>query len=216
MKDTGQMISDLAAKGAPVAPIPGPGALGMRLGLVLMAYAVAVGYALGLRPDLVLQLHRPLFAGEIMLLAALTASSLWACVHLLFPDQHQRRWILGAPVLFSVALAVLIGTQLFLSADARMVFPSPGQDHGMKCTICIVAVAFLPAALMLLVMRRGASIRPLASGACAVLAAAAIGCLMLRLSESNDSLFHLVTRHYLPTLLFAGLGALAGRIALRW
>jgi hypothetical protein len=69
---------------------------------------------------------------------------------------------------------------------------------------------------MFVLLRKGASIRQLQAGSFAVLTATAIGCLTLRLSEENDSIMHLLQWHYLPTLLFAALGALAGKWLLKW
>ena len=80
----------------------------------------------------------------------------------------------------------------------------------MDCALCIGSVAMLPSLLLFGILRRGATVRPMQAGIFAVLAASAIGCLTLRLSEANDSLAHLLLWHYLPTLIFAALGAVIG------
>jgi len=216
MNQTDQLIISLAQETTPVTPMRSPITLALRLGAVLLIYAFVTGYVLGLRPDLTMQLQRPFYLAEIISLAALSLSSLWACVHLAFPDQYQRRIVTWLPILAFGALNIILGIQGFLPHDMRMVMPSPETAHGMECTLCIGSVAIIPSALMLIFLRLGASVHPRAAGAYAVLAAAGIGCLMLRLSEANDSLAHLITWHYLPTLLFAALGAAIGKWLLKW
>ena len=216
MNQTDQLIESLAQETKPVTPMRNPVTLALRLGSVLLLYALAIGWVLGLRPDLAMQLQRPFYLAEIMSLAAISLTSLWACVHLAFPDQYQRRIVAQLPILAFGALSIILGVQGFLPHDLRMVIPPPETAHGMECTLCIGSVAIIPSALMLIFLRLGASVHPRAAGAYAVLAAAGIGCLMLRLSEANDSLAHLVTWHYLPTLLFAVIGAGIGKWLLKW
>jgi hypothetical protein len=216
MNQIDQLIESLAQETRPVTPMRSPAALLVRLGAVLLLYAFVTGYVLGLRPDLAMQLQRPFYLAEIILLAILSFSSLWACVHLAFPDPYQRRIVTQLPILAFGILSIILGIQGFLPHDVRMVIPPPETAHGMECTLCIGSVAIIPSALMLIFLRRGASVHPRAAGAYAVLAAAGIGCLMLRLSEANDSLAHLITWHYLPTLLFAVIGAGIGKWLLKW
>ena len=216
MNQTDQLIESLAHETKPVTPMRSPVKLALRLGAVLLLYALVTGYVLGLRPDLAMQLQRPFYLMEILLLAAISLSSLWACVHLAFPDQYQRRIVTQLPILAFGGLSIILAVQGFLPHDVRMVIPSPETAHGMECTLCIASVAIIPSALVLMFLRQGASVHPRAAGAYAVLAAAGIGCLMLRLSEANDSLAHLITWHYLPTLLFAIVGTGIGKWLLKW
>ncbi len=114
-----------------------------------------------------------------------------------------------------IALVGVIIYQLFLPVDARMVMPKAGA-HGLVCALCIASVALIPSAMLFWLIRKGANVRPLQAGSFAVLAASAIGALTLRLAEANDSMLHLASWHYLPTFLFAVLGALLGKQLLKW
>lgn len=212
--NTNDLIEALSKDPQPLA-LRGPGYYAWRLGLVLALYA-AVGIPLqGLRPDLPVQFLRPMFMVEVTLLAVLVATSIMAAVLSMYPDNYQRRGLLTLPYMVFVALAVFIAGQWFLPLDARMAMPKP-LAHGIECSLCIATLAMLPSAVIFWLLRKGASVHPWRAGSFAVLASASLGCLMLRMAEQNDSLTHLLHWHYLPTLLFAGLGACFGKYLLRW
>ena len=209
-------IAELSEEELEVKPLRRPQQMLRLPVLLLIAYALAVGnYLGGFRPDILLQLTRPLYALEVVLLAAITFTSIIAAGISMYPDAYQHPGWLKLPNALLAALLMLILAQFaFLPSDPRMVVPEIA--NGMECTLCIAAVALLPSALLFRQLRTGASVTPLESGSFAVLASAGIGCLMLRLAEPNDSLYHLVTAHYLPTMLFAIIGAALGRWFLRW
>ena len=216
MANTGQLIDALAGDGAPVRPMQTPAQLALRLGGVLLVYAMAVGAVLGLRPDLAEQLQRPFFLAEILLLLAVIFSSVAAAILLVFPDQYQQAGAVRCPVYSAGAFVLLLLVQLCLPPDARMVIPLGTEAHAMECALCIASVAMIPSAWLFFFLRKGASVYPFLSGAYAVLASGGIGCLMLLLAEANDALMHLALWHYIPTLLFAAIGALTGKIFLKW
>lgn len=214
--DTQALIDKLSQEKPVSRPLGSPARLGGLLAAVLAVYGAGVQFFLHLRPDLGLQLTRPAFAVEIALLVALTLASAWAAVFAMYPDQHQKPWMLRVPYILFALLVGFLGFQLaVMPHDARMVVPPPGA-HAMECAVCIASVALVPSGLIFGLLRRGASVTPFHAGSFAVLAASAIGCLTLRLAEANDSLMHLVTWHYLPTLVFAAIGAALGKFLLRW
>ncbi len=183
--------------------------------VVLGVYGGAVQYFLGLRPDLLLQLTRPLFALEIGLLVLLVLTSVVAAILSMYPDIYQRPVLFKLPYGVFIGLAALMTAQLLLPHDAAMVFPPPGSPE-MECALCIGIVALIPAALLFAIARKGASVQRLQSGFFTVLAASGVGCLTLRVAEMNDSIVHLLQWHYLPTVVFSTLGALLGNWLLRW
>lgn len=134
---------------------------------------------------------------------------------LLFPDRYQKRGVLYWPLYNVCAFLLILALQMFLSADSTMLLPV-GNVHTIECALCIGAVAIIPSALLFGFLRNGKSVYPFLSGLYAVLMATGIGCLMLRLAETSHSIIHITLWHYLPTLLFAGIGAFMGRIFLKW
>ena len=188
----------------------------VQLIIVLTVYGLGTQFFLGLRPDVFIQLNRLAFSTEIALLTMLVFSSSVAAVMAMYPDALQKVYALKIPYVVFALLAGFVVFQLaFMPQDERAVLP-PLSPHGMECALCIGAVALIPAALLFFLLRKGASVTPLKAGSFAVLAAAGVGCLTLRLAESNDSLVHLASWHYLPTLIFAIIGAAVGKWLLKW
>lgn len=216
MTDTNELIATLSAQASPVRPLKPPVALALRLGAVLFVYGLLVAMVLHLRPDLLLQLQRPLYLTELVLLLGVVFTSLAASVHLVFPDQYQHPTVARLPVLTGIAFLALLVAEALLPPDVHAVIPEGVAVKGAECALCIAAVAILPSCLMMILLRRGASVQPLLSGVYAVLAAAATGCFVLRLIEANDAIAHLALGHYLPTLGFAAIGGMAGKFILRW
>lgn len=202
---------------APVRKLRSPAIYALGLLLVLLVYGLGVQiYLGGLRSDLAVQLMRPAYVAEILLLAALGLSSGMAAILCMYPDRHQHGKYQNLPFYVMGVLAVFLLVQFFLPAGPHMVIPAGDFMAGTHCTITIASTSALPSILMFGLIRRGANVTPLRAGSLAVLTAFAIGCLTLRLNEVNDSLAHLLTWHYLPTLVFAMLGAILGRFLLRW
>ncbi len=214
--DTQQLISNLCQDPSSKRMMQTPAWYAVRLIAVLGLYAIAAQVCLHIRPDIAVQLARPNYTIEIVLLLSLIISSAIAAILSMYPDMHQKPWVLKVPYVIFTLLALFVLSQIAMAHDdPRMALPPPGA-HAMQCTLCIGTTALLPAAIIFALIRRGASLTRLHSGAFAVLSATGIGCLTLRLSEANDSLMHLATWHYLPTLLFALIGAMISKRLLSW
>ncbi len=209
--NTEQLIAQLSSEPVRKRALQSPRTLATRAGGVLLGYGVAVQCFLGLRPDLATELARPLFAGELALLGLIAVTSLLAALLRMYPDNYQHSHIARWPLRFAAMFAVLMVAQLASAAAGDAPLP-----EGLECAVCIASVAFLPALALLMLLRRGASTAPQSAGMYAALAASAVGCFTLRLSEVTDSIPHLIGWHYVPTLAFACLGALVGRVALKW
>jgi hypothetical protein len=212
---TEALIASLSKQATPVKALRSPRYWGGLAVGILGIYAFAVQYFLGLRPDLLMQLTRPLFALEVLLLTLLTLTSIVAAILAMYPDAYQKPVLLKMPYGVFAVLTLLMTVQLLLPQDAAMVMPPLGV-HAMECALCIGAVALIPSALLFMMLRKGATVLRVHAGVFAVLAASGVGCLTLRLAEMNDSIEHLLEWHYVPTLLFAALGALIGKGLLRW
>ena len=90
------------------------------------------------------------------------------------------------------------------------------MDNGVECTICIAMLAMPLGTILFVMFRKGASVRPRQSGFFAVMAASAVACLALRLDEAHAFALHTTLWHYVPTVLFAALGAWLGKYCLKW
>ena len=215
MVDTKQLIQELSADATPVKRVR-PRGYAVFLLAVLSLYALcAQCWFVGFRPDLALQLQRPLFVLELLLLAGMLVSSAVASVYAMLPDGIFSPWRMRLAYLFSGGMLALAVFQLFLPHDPRMVMPD-ADSHTHECTLYIALSSLMPAALVFALLRKGASVMPLQAGVLAVIAAVSVGAITLRLAEANDEMTHLLAWHYLPSLFFAGLGAVLGRYLLRW
>lgn len=205
------VIEQLVNQAGVVKPLPGPHYWIIRIIAVLAIYGSGIQYFLGLRADIAGQMLRPFFVAEIVTLLALTVISAIAAIYALYPDAYQRAIWLKLPFIVFAVLVVLLGVQFFVPLD----LPAKGS-HTMECALCIACVAILPATILFMVLSKAVSVRPLTAGLLAVLTAAAVGCLTLRLAEVNDSLSHLIIWHYIPMVFFAAFGALIGKFLLKW
>lgn len=215
MVDTKQLIQDLSAEAAPV-KIVRPERYAAFLLALLSVYAMCVQCWLeGLRPDLSTQLTRPLFVIELLLLAAMLVGASVASVYAMLPDGGERKTLMRLPYVFSGGMLALVAFQLFLPQDARMAMPD-ATSHTHECTVYIALSSILPAMIIFWLLRKGASVMPMQAGLLAVIAAASVSAITLRLAEANDDIMHLLIWHYVPSLFFASLGAILGRFFLRW
>ncbi|MGE3769509.1 MAG: NrsF family protein [Bdellovibrionales bacterium] len=212
---TGDLITALSNE-ATRKPLRSPLHYATRLVLVVIVYGIAMVAFSGLRPDLPAPFLRPLFTAEVGLLLILALSSLTAAVHSMYPDAYQRPSLLRLPFIVLAAFALFMVAQLFMPIDPRMVIPDASKVNGMECTLSIAGFSILPSLIIFALLRKGSSVKPLYAGAFATLAAAAAGCLMLRMIEPNDVISHLMLWHYLPTLAFAACGAAVANWLLRW
>ncbi len=212
---TEELINSLAQDSTVVKQLQSPLRLSFYLLGILIIYAVVTGFTIGIREDLLTQLGRPFFIAEISLLLLTIFSSVLAAMFLLFPDGYQKKGVLYWPLYSLCAFILIMAVQVFFPLDSRMVIPT-GKVHSMECTICIASITIIPSALMFVLLRKGASVYPFLSGVYAMILSSGVGCLMLRLSEADDSLIHLALWHYIPILLFAVIGAFIGKIFLKW
>jgi hypothetical protein len=206
-----QLVSELAQEAAAVKPAPHPYLLSLLwTGGAALYLAVSLQLS-GTRPDLALALERPWFVAEILALALLLVATSIGGALLAFPDLHQERGMALAPLwAFFLFLLVLA---FAWRADSP---PAPLSEHSFECTLCIIGVALLPAALTFYSLHRLASTHCRLAGGIAVLFAFSVGALWLRLHEVNGSVLHVLEWHYLPMLAAGAVGLWLGKLLLKW
>lgn len=215
MTNTTELIAQLAHDSKSVQPLRTPRFYAYGVMSVCILYLLGAQWFLGIRPDIFVQLTRPLFVLEISALLTLFFLSIFAAIILMRPDNDAHRGVLQLPFLALVLLFFSIALQWMLPVDSKMVMPA-FSVQGRECALCIAVLSLVPSAMLFSLLRKGANTMPARAGIYSVLAASAIGCITQRIAEMNDSLMHLVVWHYLPTLLFAALGAWLGKRLLRW
>ena len=181
---------------------------------ILIIYIVLVQFYLGLRSDLSSQLLSKSFLLEIFLLASISLSGAISSILSIYPDYYQKKIFIKIPNFLFVTIIVFIAAQLFLPIES-LVLITP-NSHSIECSIYIAAVAVIPSFLIFNLIRKGAATNLKKAGFFVVLTTTSASCITLRLAENNDPAIHLLVWHYLPTLLFSCLGAIAGKYLLKW
>lgn len=212
--NTNELISRLS-KDAPKPPLKKPAFYAVCLTLALLAYGLLSQYFLGIRQDCLEKLTQPLFVSEIVLLLSMTLAALVSAVLLMYPDGYQKKILLNAPFVLLLALCAQLAVNYFI-APSVLATGLAAEPHDIECAISIASISVLPAAAMMCLLNLGACTYPFRAGFYIVLATTGIGCLVLRLSEMNDLVGHLVLWHYCPTLIFCVIGAILARVLLRW
>jgi len=216
MTDTNELIAQLAQDTKPAKKPLHAGLLMFLLLGVLFVYSIGAQVYLGLRPDLTTRLTDFWFEAETVALWFLIVTSAFASITVMAPDAYQKPVRLQMPYVVFGALIIILGYQMIFTQDMSNWMAELTHFDGMECSVCIALLSFIPSALIFALIRQGATVRPFMAGSYAVFTATGIGCLALRLAEPNDSLIHLVQWHYLPTLLFAIIGAYIGKWLLKW
>jgi hypothetical protein len=184
--------------------------------VILMIYAVCVQNIIGFRGDMTTQFLRPMFVLELVLLLLLSVISAMAAVLSMYPDMYHNKTILKIPYMIFGVFFIFIVLQIINPSVPVNNISKILSEHTYECTLCIASVAIVPAGLIFRLQKMGACIYPFHAGSFAVLTACGVGCFVLRLCEANDSINHLVIWHYIPVFLFSCLGAILGKIFLKW
>ncbi len=211
MENIEELIDNLAQDTAAVIPAPHPFVLSAKWMGGAMAYLIVSLMFSGLRPDLMAKLHEPWFVAEIAALACIFIATSLSAALLSFPDMHQMRRAVFAPVA-TFALFVLV---MFLAWQADNP-PAPLPVHSFECTASIALFSLLPAVWNFFEMRKFASTHYHWAGCVALLFAFSIGAIWLRLYEVNDSIVHVIEWHYLPMIAFGIAGLWLGKKILKW
>jgi len=181
-------------------------------GFILIIYVSLSQCYLGFRSDLSSRILEVNFLLEITLLSLIALSGLIGSILTIYPDAYQKKIFLKIPIILSAILLAWLFFRIFFDSKIYQT----ESTHNIECSICIAALSFLPALLIFILIKRGATTNPKNSGFLAILTATSIGCLIIRIAEINDLANHLLIWHYLPSLIFSCLGVFVGKYLLRW
>lgn len=211
MGNIDELIDKLVQDTSVVKAAPHPYVLSLKwIGWAVAYLAVSLVIS-GLRPDLMLKLHQPWFVAEIAVLVGIFIATSISAALLAFPDLHQKRGAVFAPVLM-FALFVLVMILAWLGDNP----PASLPVHNFECTLCIILVSLLPAAWIFYALRKFASTHTHWAGSIVLFSAFSVGALWLRLHEINDSIIHVAEWHYLPMIAFGIAGLWLGKKILKW
>ena len=207
------LVKILAADAKPVRRLSSPMVrLLIWLG-ISVAYAAAIVWLMGLRPDIHSRLADTRFAIELA--ATFMTSVLAAAAAFCAGCPGRPIWERFAPL---PALGLWFWS---LGEGCWRTFVASGAEGlafrlDFVCLPSILLVSVVPGALMLKMIRQGAPIAPVTTTALAALAAGALGATALRLFHAQDASMMVLVWQFGSVALLAGLGALIGRQLLPW
>jgi hypothetical protein len=124
------------------------------------------------------------------------------------------------PVLCPMTRALALGVAALAAAALLTAPPTPPMGAILRaapaCTWSIVALSVIPLAAALAALRAGAPQRPARAGAAAGLGAGALGALAYAVWCPADDPAYVAVAYGGALAASAGIGAIAGRVALRW
>jgi hypothetical protein len=210
---TEDLIERLARDGGPVRPLEPPLRRALTWLAVALGFAAAMVWAIGPRPDLAERLGEARFLFEQGAALATAVAAAVAALALTLPDA-SRLWRL-LPVIPGAAWLVTLGLGCLrdwarMGPDGLRLTPDP------ECFFYISLIGSLPLLVLVLMLRRGAPLRPSWSLGLAALAAATIGNFALRLFHMQDAAMMVLVWQVGAVALIAGIAALVGRAILRW
>ncbi|MGY6707331.1 MAG: NrsF family protein [Rhizobiaceae bacterium] len=180
-------------------------------GAILIAALIFFAF-MGPRPDFAQAVETTRFLFKFAVTGALLVSAVPVLRALARPGERPA-WpvMLAAPALILAAIAMEL-----VALPSRQWFSSLVGTNAFYCLTLIPLLGIGPLAAMLAALRAGAPTRPVVAGAVAGVAAGGLAAIFYAAYCTDDSPLFVATWYSLAILLLAVLGALAGRVVLRW
>lgn len=186
--------------------------LGICLAAALAYSVLAILIIAGARPDFTAQVSWVAAKAGLSLLFALAATPL--LLRLSRPGQAAGAWLPLIAVLL-VGCAMTVAGSLAIMADGERVMALTGGGFPI-CAVVIPTLAAPSAAALFLWLRKQAPTRPALAGMVAGILSGAMAAMAYALTCPVDSAAFVATWYPLAIAACAALGALAGKLALRW
>lgn len=206
---TADLIAGLAAQARPQPQLARSSALCWALALGLAGALLVVLLVAGARADLAAVAGTGLFAFKVGCTLLLAAAAVVLVYRAGVPGVRLRPWPLLLP------LAVLVATGLLLDHSGYPLHGASGWSVA-RCVGTIVLAALPPLAAVLWALRRAIPTRPALAGALAGGLAGALAALAYTVACLNDGAAFVALWYHVAVLITALLGALLGRVLLRW
>jgi len=181
---------------------------------IVLALAVLVVAAIvGLRGDLGVQLHRPLYLLQIAALIAAGGFAAMTGLRAAVPGYGADR----GPARLAFTLAIVGTVLLLVEPVTESLAPVVFMTTAVRCTLCVAMFGLLPWVALFVAIGRAAPLDGRAAGRYAGAAAFLVGAAAVRLACPIDEPVHLVTSHVAPIVLWTLLTTVpaSGRLV-RW
>jgi len=211
--DTERLIRTLAADaGQPAAPMARAWSVALAVSAVLAA--IVFFMAIGPRADIAAAAETLRFLFKFVLTLALLATSFAALRALARP---------GASVGVALPMLLIAPSLLLVSVGAEMMLVPADQlrdrwmgNNALQCLTFIPLIGIGPLAAFLFALRHGAPTKPSLAGAVAGLVAGGLAATFYAAHCTDDSPLFVATWYPLAIAVLTIIGALAGRLFVRW
>jgi hypothetical protein len=210
---TDDLINALAADNRTVKAPPGR-SLMIASALAVLAAGTLLMLTMGVRPDFAAALATVRFPFKFVVTIALAATTAFVFWGSLFPAVSRRppfQLLLIAP---AILLLGVVAELIALPPDAWLM--SAQGKNAVLCLTVIPALGAVPLALMLWVIRQGATTQPVFSGLCAGLLAGAIAATFYAANCTDDSPLFVAVWYPIAIATMGAIGAILGRKVSRW
>lgn len=194
--------------------LPQPRALGYAVAGAIVAAALAFFVLLDPRPDFAAAIHTLRFDLKFVLTLTLAISAFLGLRRAMRPEMGGRPYVF----LLAVAPAMLLVAVLaeFVAVPSALWATRWIGHNWLYCLTFIPILSLGPLALLIAVLRRGATTAPARTGALAGLLAGAIGAVFYAAHCPDDSPFFVATWYTIAICAVTGMGYWAGGRLLRW
>lgn len=186
----------------------------MATAVAAVIAAVVFWFTIGPRSDIMIAMHTMRFLSKFVFTIVL-AGTAFALIHALSaPGASTGRaatWMAAAPLLVLVAVVL----ELFAVPEAQWGTRLVGSNM-MICMGFIPLIGIGPLAIFLWMLRYGAPTRPVLAGAVAGLLAGGLAATFYAAHCVDDSPLFVATWYTVAIIILTALGALGGRLFVRW
>ncbi|ANT48519.1 NrsF family protein [Mesorhizobium amorphae] len=186
----------------------------MATAVAAVIAAVVFWFTIGPRSDIMIAMHTMRFLSKFVFTIVL-AGTAFALIHALStPGASTGKaatWMAAAPLLVLVAVVL----ELFAVPEAQWGTRLVGSNM-MICMGFIPLIGIGPLAIFLWMLRYGAPTRPVLAGAVAGLLAGGLAATFYAAHCVDDSPLFVATWYTVAIIILTALGALGGRLFVRW
>lgn len=209
-KDIDSTINSLCSELKPVKCLC-PWKRSALLMVLAASYTFAMIMMVGFRPHVMDKMFDQAFIFEIGLALATAMSATIATFCLTLPDSQRYNMFLGVPMTLFGVMIFWMSDRLFMEGFG----PTP-ERWFTGCWIDCMLMTGLPAALVVFLVRKGASVRPFLLAFNAVLAVSIFGWIGIRFTCPYDSVGKAYFVNFMPFVVIGLVAGLFAKRLFRW
>lgn len=211
IKTTDDLIARLSQDFEPSKPLAHPALRTAVILLLCIVHTVFAAKYIGIRPDVFVNAGDSSFFFEVIAMSSIGILSILAACWLCIPDTRGQNWMVAAP------LAILVA--FFIWSSGRGIEEGFHFEHLLTwdhCTSKAFLFSFAPSALMIFMLKKGATTRPFVLALMMMLAVTAMGYVGLRFTCANDTIGHSLVSHSVPFVVIGTMIGVFARNIFKW